>query len=138
MAAEFFRKDELENEITRPEILRNQPYYRNKGKRFTENMAGYAMMPSRSSGGLDGDASGRSPTGQSPDGDAGGGKPHSRDAGLQCLRAFKEMEKDGLEGMLKARAEAGAGLYSGETTSSPNWGRRSAGGFTWDEAPGTK
>jgi len=32
MAAEFFRKDELENEITRPEILRNQPYYRAKGK----------------------------------------------------------------------------------------------------------
>ena len=115
MAAEFFRKDELENEITRPEILKNQPYYRNKGKRFTENMAGYAMM-------------------------AKPGPPEAwmetlpdvhrldkaqmvmlveenlipRDAGIECLRAFKEMEKDGLEGMLKARAEAGAGLYSGE------------------------
>jgi argininosuccinate lyase len=115
MAAEFFRKDELENEITRPEILRNQPYYRQKGKRFTENMAGYAMMakPGPPEAWMD----------TLPD-------VHRldkaqmvmlveenlipREAGIQCLCALKEMEKDGLEGVLKARAEAGAGLYSGE------------------------
>ncbi|OGP55883.1 MAG: hypothetical protein A2162_11480 [Deltaproteobacteria bacterium RBG_13_52_11b] len=115
MAEEFIRKDELANEITRPEILRNQPYYRQKGKRFTENMAGYAMLakPGPPEAWMD----------TLPD-------VHRldkaqmvmlieenlipREAGIQCLRALKEMEKDGQEGVLKARAEAGAGLYSGE------------------------
>jgi argininosuccinate lyase len=115
MAEEFIRKDELEIEITRPELLRNQPLYRQKGKRFTENLAGYAML-------------------------AKPGTPDAwmntlpdvhrldkaqlvmlieeklipREGGIQCLRALKEMEKDGEEGMKKARAEAGAGIFSGE------------------------
>lgn len=115
MAEEFIRKDELANEITRPEILRNQPHYRQKGKRFTENMAGYAMLakPGPPEAWMD----------TLPD-------VHRldkaqmvmlieeklipREAGLQCLRAFKDMEKDGEKSVVKARAEAGAGLYSGE------------------------
>jgi argininosuccinate lyase len=115
MAKEFMRKDELANEITRPELLQNQPYYRQKGKRFTENLAGFAML-------------------------AKPGPPEvwmntlpdvhrldkaqlvmlieenliPRDGGLQCLRVLKEIEKDGMESVTKARAEAGAGIFSGE------------------------
>ena len=98
MAEEFIRKDELANEITRPDLLTNQPLYRQKGKRFTENLAGYAML-------------------------AKPGTPDAwmntlpdvhrldkaqlvmlieeklipRKGGIQCLRALKEMEKDGEE-----------------------------------------
>src|SRR5512136_1339022 len=103
MAEEFIRKDELGNEITRPELLRNQPLYRRKGKRFTENLAGYAML-------------------------AKPGTPEAwlnvlpdvqrldkaqlvmlveenlipREGGIQCLRALKEIEKDGDESIKKA------------------------------------
>ncbi len=115
MAEPFFREDELGNEITRPELLRNQPMYRQKGKRFTENLAGYAMLakPGTPEGYIN----------TLPD-------VHRldkaqlvmlveeglipRDGGLQCLRALKEMERDGEEGVKRARVEAGAGIFSGE------------------------
>ncbi|UCG63469.1 MAG: hypothetical protein JSW12_12315 [Deltaproteobacteria bacterium] len=115
MAEEFIRKDELANEITRPELLRNQPYYRQKGNRFTENMAGYAMLakPGPPEAWMD-----TLPDVQRLD------KAQlamlieeeliPREGGIQCLRALKEIEEDGEEGVKKARAEAGAGLYSGE------------------------
>jgi len=101
MADEYIRKDELANEIVREEILRNQPYYRQKGKRFTENLAGYAML-------------------------AKPGPPEvwmrtlpdvqrldkaqlvmlieenliPREDGLQCLRALKEIEKETVSGKM--------------------------------------
>jgi argininosuccinate lyase len=143
MAEEFIRKDELANEITRPELLTNQPRYRQKGKRFTENLAGYAML-------------------------AKPGPPEvwmntlpdvhrldkaqlvmlieerliPREGGIQCLRALKEMEKDGEEGIKKARAEAGAGIFSGENYLIPRLGE-AVGGLihlgrsTGDETTGT-
>ncbi len=143
MKEEFIRKDELENEITRPELLRNQPYYRQKGKRFKENLAGYAML-------------------------AKPGTPEAwmnilpdvhrldkaqlvmlieerlipRDAGIKCLRALKEMERDGLEGIKKARAEAGAGIFSGENYLIQKFGEDIGGWIhlgrsTGDETTGT-
>ena len=39
--ADYFLPEEMENEITRPEIVKNMPHYRQKGRRFTENMAGW-------------------------------------------------------------------------------------------------
>jgi argininosuccinate lyase len=113
--ADYFSKDELANEITRPELLNNQPLYRKKGKRFTEDLAGYAML-------------------------AKPGTPESyrntlpdvhrldkaqlvmlveeglipREGGLACLRALVEMEKNGEEGIKDARVAAGAGIFSGE------------------------
>jgi argininosuccinate lyase len=123
MAQEFIRKDELEKEITRPELLTNQPLYRRKGKRFTENLAGYAML-------------------------AKPGTPEAwinilpdvhrldkaqlvmlieenlipREGGVQCLRAFKEIEKNGDESIKRARVEAGAGIFSGENYLIPRLG----------------
>ena len=143
MAVEFIRKDELGTEITRPELLTNQPRYRQKGKRFTENLAGYAML-------------------------AKPGTPDAwintlpdvhrldkaqlvmlieeklipREGGIQCLAALKEMEKDGEEGIKKARAEAGAGIFSGENYLIPRLGE-AVGGLihlgrsTGDETTGT-
>jgi argininosuccinate lyase len=143
MAEEFIRKDELANEITRPELLTNQPLYRQKGKRFTENLAGYAML-------------------------AKPGTPEAwintlpdvhrldkaqlvmlieeklipREGGIQCLLALKDMEKDGEEGIKKARAEAGAGIFSGENYLIPRLGE-AVGGLihlgrsTGDETTGT-
>jgi len=143
MAEEFVRKDELANEITRPELLRNQPLYRQKGKRFTENLAGYAML-------------------------AKPGTPDAwintlpdvhrldkaqlvmlieeklipREGGIQCLQALKEMEKDGEDGIKKARAEAGAGIFSGENYLIPRLseavgGLIHLGRSTGDETTGT-
>jgi argininosuccinate lyase len=141
--AEFIRKDELEDEITRPELLTNQPLYRQKGKRFTENLAGYAML-------------------------AKPGTPEAwlnvlpdvhrldkaqlvmlveenlipREGGIQCLRALKEIESDGDESIKKARAEAGAGIFSGENYLIPKLGE-AVGGLihlgrsTGDETTGT-
>jgi len=143
MKNEFIRKDELANEIVRPEVLSNQPYYRQKGKRFTENLAGWAML-------------------------AKPGPPESwidtmpdvhrldkaqlvmlieenlipREGGLQCLRALKETEKDGEESIKKARAEAGGGIFSGENYLIAKLGEE-AGGLihlgrsTGDETTGT-
>ncbi|MFC1958156.1 lyase family protein [Chloroflexota bacterium] len=141
--AEFVRKEELANEITRPELLKNQPHYRQKGKRFTENLAGYAML-------------------------AKPGPPEvwmktlpdvhrmdkaqlvmlieenliPREGGLQCLRALKEIEKDGWDSVTKARAEAGAGIFSGENYLIPKLGEDIGGLIhlgrsTGDETTGT-
>ena len=143
MAEEFIRKNELENEITRPELLTNQPLYRRKGKRFTENLAGYAML-------------------------AKPGAPEAwintlpdvhrldkaqmvmlieeklipRKGGILCLRALKEMEKDGEASIKKTRVEAGAGIFSGENYLIPKLGE-AVGGLihlgrsTGDETTGT-
>ncbi|MFC1871792.1 lyase family protein [Chloroflexota bacterium] len=115
MAEPYIRADELANEITRPEILQNQPYYRGKGTRFTEDCAGWVML-------------------------AKPGIPETwintmpdvhrldkaqlimlieeniipREGGLQCLRALKDTEKEGEESIKKTRVEAGAGIFSGE------------------------
>ena len=143
MAADFFRKDEMANEITRPDLLVNQPRYRQKGKRFTENLAGYAML-------------------------AKPGTPDAyintlpdvhrldkaqlvmlieeklipRKGGIQCLRALKEMEKDGEASIKKMRVAAGAGIFSGENYLIPELGE-AVGGLihlgrsTGDETTGT-
>jgi argininosuccinate lyase len=115
MSDPYFLPGELENEITRPEIVKNMPHYRQKGRRFTENMAGWAMLakPGIPSSWMN----------SMPD-------VHRLDKaqlvmlieenlvprkdGLACLKALKDMEKDGVEGIKKTRAEAGAGIFSGE------------------------
>ncbi len=141
--AEFIRKDELGKEITRPELLANQPYYRQKGRRFIENMAGYAMAvkPGTPDAWMD-----TLPDVQRLD------KAQlvmlieekliPREGGLKCLRALKEIEKGGVEGIKKARAEAGAGIFSGENYLIPRLGE-AVGGLihlgrsTGDETTGT-
>jgi len=141
--ADFLRKDELANEITRPEVLRNQPIYRKKGTRFTEDLAGWAML-------------------------AKPGPPEvwmktlpdvhrldkaqlvmlieegliPREGGLQCLRALRDMEKDGMENIMRLRAEAGAGIFSGENYLIPKLGEEIGGLIhlgrsTGDETTGT-
>ena len=115
MSGNFIQQDELANEITRAELLANQPLYRQKGKRFTENLAGYAMLAKPGTPELYRNTL--------PD-------VHRldkaqllmlveenlipRQGGLQCLKALKEMEKDGEEGIKDPRVKAGAGIFSGE------------------------
>ena len=76
MAEGFFREDEMANEITRPELLTNQPLYRRKGKRFTENLAGYAMLAKPGTPEAYMNPPRRPSVGQGPIGDARRGKPY--------------------------------------------------------------
>jgi len=110
MAEEFIRKDELANEITRPELLRNQPYYRQKGKRFTENMAGYAMLA----------------------------KPGPPEAWMDTLPDVQRLDKAQLVMLIEEELIPREGFTAARITLYQDWVRRLAGWFIWDEAPGTK
>ena len=143
MAESYFRPEEMENEISRPEILRNQPHYRQKGKRFTENLAGWAMSVKP---GIPASWINTLPDVHRLD------KAQlvmlveekliSKKDGLACLKALKDLEKDGIEGVKKARAEAGAGIFSGENYLVPLLGEQVGGLIhlgrsTGDETTGT-
>jgi argininosuccinate lyase len=113
--AEYFLPEEMENEITRPEIVKNMPHYRQKGRRFTENMAGWCMTAKP---GVPSSWINSMPDVQRLD------KAQlvmlieekliPRKDGLACLKAIQDLEKGGIENVKKARAEAGAGIFSGE------------------------
>ncbi len=115
MVEPYFTPEEMENEITRPEILRNQPYYRQKGRRFTENLAGWSMIAKP---GIPSSWINSMPDVQRLD------KAQlvmlieenliPKKDGQACLKALKDLEKDGIENVKKVRAEAGAGIFSGE------------------------
>jgi argininosuccinate lyase len=143
MADQFFRKDELAEEITRPDLLVNQPRYRQKGKRFMENLAGYAMLTKP---GIPETWMNTLPDVHRLD------KAQltmlieekliPREGGIQSLRALMEMEQGGEENIKKTRAEAGAGIFSGENYLIPRLGE-AVGGLihlgrsTGDETTGT-
>jgi argininosuccinate lyase len=141
--ADYFLPEEMENEITRPEIVKNMPHYRQKGRRFTENMAGWCMTAKP---GVPSTWMNSMPDVQRLD------KAQlvmlieeklvPKKDGLACLKALKDMEKDGIEGVKKARAEAGAGIFSGENYLTDKLGEHVGGIIhlgrsTGDETTGT-
>lgn len=112
MKEEYVRRNELFEEVVREDLLKNQAYYRQKGKRFTENHSGLMMLskpgpPEMWAAGL--------PNVHRID------KAHlvmlieenlvPRNEGIKNLLAIKELEK---ENVTKERIKVGGGIYSGE------------------------